>query len=64
MAVKVRGENLKHVVDALRFRRCSVIREYHPDSFDPPVPGEPVIRKIEIIVQRLHESLAESEGPA
>lgn len=61
MTVKVQGENLRDVVNAFRFGKCTCIREYHASLYRPPEPGKPLIDKIEIVVRPLHESLTESE---
>jgi hypothetical protein len=47
MTVRIIGENLWPVAYIVGGRRCESIHEYHSDLYDePPVPGEPVIRKI------------------
>jgi hypothetical protein len=62
MSVRVHGKNLKPVVDAFRFTKCTAIREYHAELFAAPPPeGAPLIEKIEIVVRPLHEALIESE---
>jgi hypothetical protein len=62
MSVRVTGENLKQVVDAIRLRKCDFIQEFHPEEFARPAPGEPLIKKIDVIVKPLHESLGEVEA--
>lgn len=61
MVVKITGENLKDVVDALVLRKCSQLHEWNPKDFPPPAAGAPVIRKIEILVKHFSESMTEAE---
>ncbi len=61
MVVKITGENLKEVVDALTLRKCSLLQEFHPAEFAPPPAGAPIIHKIEILVKHFSESMMEAE---
>jgi hypothetical protein len=62
MVVTVTGENLKEVVDSIKFRKCAVIQEFRAADFDPPASGKPVIRKIEIIVKSIPDMIADGEN--
>lgn len=64
MTVKVQGENLRDVVNAFRFGKCTAIREFHPSLYSPVEPGKPLIEKIELVIRPLHEALADSEKQA
>ena len=62
VSVRVKGKNLKDVVDAFRLGKCTCIREYHPELFAGlPAEGKPVIESIELVVRPLHEAMEESE---
>ena len=43
MVVKVRGKNLKDVINAIKMRKCEYIQDFHPGEYQPPKPGEPLI---------------------
>jgi len=49
MMVEVEGFYLWRVVHAINSNKCERIREFHPDLFDYPAKGEPLIQKIRII---------------
>lgn len=61
MSVKVTGENLKEVIDAIILRKCAQIQEFNSEEFEPPAPGTPVIRKIEFVVKTLADDIAEAQ---
>lgn len=61
MVVKISGENLKEVVEALTLRKCSQLTEWNDKDFMAPPEGAAVIRKIEILVKHFSESMAEAE---
>jgi hypothetical protein len=51
MVVMVRGKNLQTVVLALENGTADFIQEYHPDLWEKPADGEPIIESIEVVVQ-------------
>lgn len=55
MRVSVTGRNLKPVIDAVRFGKCTCLREYHPDLFTAPGEAEPLIERIEILTRPSYE---------
>lgn len=48
MIVEVTGCDLGPVVHAINYGTCECIREYSPKLLDVPVPGKPLIQKIQI----------------
>jgi hypothetical protein len=51
--VKIRGRNLKPVVDALFLGACEYIQEFRDDIFDKPVdPSAPFVEEIKIVTGR------------
>jgi hypothetical protein len=50
MLVKIKGRNLRPIVDALKLGTCEFIQEYDPASFDPPDdPSAPLVESIEVV---------------
>lgn len=49
MTVKLTGQHLGAVVQAIFIGQCGRIREYHSKFYDPPARGTPLIEKIEIL---------------
>src|SRR5450755_3583607 len=53
MLVKIRGRNLKPIVDALLLGTCEYIQEFRDDIFDKPVdPSAAFVEGIEIVTGR------------
>jgi hypothetical protein len=53
MLVKIRGRNLKPVVDALLLGTCEYIQEFRDDIFDKPDdPAAPFLEAIDIVTGR------------
>jgi hypothetical protein len=53
MLVKIRGRNLKPIVDALLLGTCEYIQEFRDDIFDKPDdPAAPFVEAIEIVTGR------------
>ena len=48
MRVEVRGKNLREVIKAIKIRKCEYIQDFHPEEYEPPREGEPVIESIEV----------------
>jgi hypothetical protein len=61
--VNIRGRNLGPVVQSLRLRTCTALREFHEEEFEPVDTDAPVITSIEYVVKDLAISLAENLGP-
>jgi hypothetical protein len=53
MLVKIRGRNLKPIVDALLLGTCEYIQEFRDDIFDKPDDAAaPFVEEIEIVTGR------------
>ena len=49
LRVEVRGKNLKEVITAIKLKKCEYIQDFHPEEFEPPAEGEPLIESINIV---------------
>jgi hypothetical protein len=59
MIVKIRGRNLKPIVDSLLLGTCEYIQEFRDDVFDKPDdPAAPYVEAIEIVTGRETEEKA------
>ncbi len=62
LMVKVTGRNLKEVVQALRLRKCELLREFSPAEHDPPPADAPVIDSIEVVKSPAAVAFMEGTG--
>ena len=60
MLVIVRGKNLQGVISALENDTADFIQEYHPDLWDKPADGEPIIESIEVVIQGADSSASDA----
>lgn len=60
--VTVKGKNLHDMVQALRLGRCAALTEYHPEIFDPPAPGAPIITRIDIVLPKERQEAIETDA--
>ncbi len=49
LRVEVRGKNLRDVITAIKLRKCEYIRDFHPEEFEMPAEGQPLIESINIV---------------
>jgi hypothetical protein len=60
MLVIVRGKNLQGMISALENDTADFIQEYHPDLWDKPADGEPIIESIEVVLQGIDSSASDA----
>lgn len=48
LQVKVRGRNLREVINAIKMRNCEFIQDFHAGEYEQPKPDEPIIESITV----------------
>jgi hypothetical protein len=49
LRVEVRGQHLREVIQAIKLRKCEYIQDFHPEEFELPAEGQPLIESIRIV---------------